>query len=58
MVKGQNGRWFEIHKSPRTKEKENHNYVGTARAKGFGPALRGVYVEGFVENEDVGDKNS
>ena len=39
-------------------ENSNRKDVGPAGAKGFGPALRGVYVEGFVENEDAGDKNS
>ena len=32
--------------------------MGTASAEGFGPALRGVDVEDFVEDVDVGDKNS
>ena len=32
--------------------------MGTASAEGFGPALRGVDVEDFVEDEDIGDKNS
>ena len=32
--------------------------MGTASAEGFGPALCGVDVEDFVEDIDVGDKNS
>lgn len=53
MVKGQNGRWFEIHKSSRTKEKRNHNYVRAACTESFGSALSGVNVENAVENQSI-----
>ena len=32
--------------------------MGTASAEGFGPALSGVDVEDFIEDEDIGNKNS
>jgi hypothetical protein len=53
LIKGQNGRWFEIHEGSRTKEKGNHNDVGAAGAEGFGSALRGVNMKDVRENESI-----
>jgi hypothetical protein len=53
LVKGQNRRWLEIHESPRTKEKTNHNHVGAAGAEGLGPALCGMHVKNAREDEGI-----
>lgn len=53
MVKGQNGRWLEIHESPRTKEQTNHNQVGAAGAEGLGSALCGMHAKNAREDEGI-----
>ena len=53
LVKGQNGRRFEVHESPRTKEKTNHNQVGAAGAESLGPALCGMHAKNAREDEGI-----